>query len=62
MELLQVAEGPLYGATAKGVREIPIPKSKTVDRHKIVVCRASALAEGLVRRQSANIERLIGED
>ena len=61
MELLQVAEGPLYGATAKGVREIPIPKSKTVDRHKIVVCRASSLAEGLVRRKAANIERLLNE-
>ncbi len=61
-QLLQVAEGPLYGAAEKGVREIPILKSKTVDQHKIVVCRASSLAEGLVRRRAANIERLLSED
>jgi hypothetical protein len=61
-QLLQVAERPLYGAVARGVREILIPNSRTVDRHKIVVCRASSLAEGLIRRRAANIERLLGED
>jgi hypothetical protein len=62
MQLLQVAERPLYGAVANGVRTISVPNSRTVDRHKIVVCRASSLAEGLIRRRAANIERLLGED
>ena len=62
MQLLQVAERPLYGAVADGVREIPVPNSRTVERHKIVVCRASSLAEGLIRRRAANIERLLGKD
>ena len=61
-QLLQVAERPLFQAVAKGFREITIPNSKTVEQHKIVVCRASSLAEGLIRRRDANIERLLGED
>ena len=61
-QLLQVAERPLYRAVANGVGEITIPNSKTVEQHKIVVCRATSLAEGLILRRAANIERLLGEN
>ena len=61
-QLLQVSERSLYRAAARGIQEVSVGKSRAIDRHKIVVCRASALAEGLVRRRNANVERLIGEN